>query len=98
MACEACPTGSHRFASFGISVVDGFSFCLSLQLKVGKTFVGHEVECTGPVDGDQQKGSALRAWFCVPEGILPSTVLAMVSLRNGTRVSFRRNHKFSKKA
>ena len=29
--------------------------------------------------------------------LLP-TVLAMVSLRNGTRVSFRRNHKFSKKA
>jgi hypothetical protein len=35
------------------------------------------VECTRPIDGDQQKGSALRAWFCVPEGILPSTFLCM---------------------
>ena len=89
MASEACLTGSHRFASFGISVVDGFSFCLSLQLKIGKTYVGYMVECTRPIDGDQQKGSALRAWFCIPEGILSSATMIYTQVSQPTLLNVR---------
>ncbi|MFN3138756.1 MAG: hypothetical protein ACE37L_13770 [Allomuricauda sp.] len=47
------------------------------------------VECTRPIDGDQQKGSALRAWFCIPEGILSSATMIYTQVSQPTLLNVR---------